>query len=303
MSPDLAATVVLLASAFAGALVSSFSGFAFAPVAGVVLLIAFAPKEIVPVLMVCSVIVQTSTLFYLRQSLVFRSIKTMLAGGTLGVPLAVLLFQRIDAHTFQIAFGVFLAAYAILMLLRPCTFFRIGAHRGHEVAVGFLGGLIGGLTAMPGAVPVLYCDCKGVSKEVQRATVQPFILAMQVLALVVMAVQGQIDGGVARLVTLALPGLALGIVVGLVLFGRVPDAGFRQVVLLLLLGTGLALAARPSRGRGADAPEPSLLSASQPRPATGLKCPHSESRRVVVAPRDPDLAQGCASRQFAVRAG
>ncbi len=35
---ELAPTLVLLTSAFAGALISSFAGFAFAPVAGVILL-------------------------------------------------------------------------------------------------------------------------------------------------------------------------------------------------------------------------------------------------------------------------
>ena len=187
-------------------------------------------------------------MLYLRRSLVFGSIGTMLVGGTLGVPLALVLFQRIDADAFQIGFGLFLAAYAVVMLLRPCAHLRIAKGRGTEVAVGFLGGLVGGLTAMPGAVAVLYCDCTGATKEAQRATVQPFILAMQVLALTLMTIRGDIDGNVAGLVTMTLPALALGVAVGLVLFGRVPDAGFRRVVLLLLFATGLALAARPNSG-------------------------------------------------------
>jgi uncharacterized membrane protein YfcA len=49
---------------------------------------------------------------------------------------------------------------------------------------------------------------------------------------------------VGRLVTLALPALAVGIAVGLVLFGRVPDAGFRRAVLMLLLVTGIGTAIR-----------------------------------------------------------
>jgi hypothetical protein len=48
---------VLLASVFAGALVSSFAGFAFSPVAGVALLYFFPHSTVIPLLMLCSVLV------------------------------------------------------------------------------------------------------------------------------------------------------------------------------------------------------------------------------------------------------
>ena len=245
MTLSLAPTVVILLGTFAGALVSAFSGFAFAPVAGIILITAFQAKAIVPLLMICSIIVQVTTLLYLRRSLAFGSIGSMLVGGALGVPLAVLLFQRLDPHLFQVAFGLFLAAYSTVMLMRPCSQTTVVSRRSHEVAVGFLGGLVGGLTAMPGAVPTIYCDCRGASKVVQRATVQPFILAMQVLALTLMVLHGDIDAGIGDLVVTALPGLVVGVAAGLLLYGRVPDAGFRRAVLFLLLTTGLGLAARP----------------------------------------------------------
>src|SRR5688572_22221626 len=78
-------------------------------------------------------------------------------------------------------------------------------------------------------------------KEAQRATVQPFILAMQVYSLAVMAAQGGLGPEVTELVVRAVPALGVGIGVGLILFGRVPDAGFRRVVLLLLLECALLL--------------------------------------------------------------
>jgi uncharacterized protein len=168
-----------------------------------------------------------------------------------GVPLALVLFHRVDAYAFQVGFGVFLAAYAVVMMLRPCSRVPLAVTHNHEVLVGFFGGLVGGLTAMPGAVPALHCDWRGVGKEAQRATVQPFILAMQLLALTLMAIHGDISGEVAGLVTRALPALGAGVMVGLLLFGRMPDAGFRRAVLLLLLATGFALAAQP---KGASFP-------------------------------------------------
>jgi uncharacterized membrane protein YfcA len=250
---EAASAAVLLAGVFAGAVVSSFSGFAFAPVAGVLLLTSFHPALALPVLMMCSVIVQVATLIHLRRSLRFRSIGAMLMGGALGVPLALILFHRIDPDRFQVAFAIVVAAYAIVMLLRPHGRVRLEGGPGTELAVGFGGGLIGGLTAMPGAVPVLYCDCKGCSKEVQRATVQPFILAMQLLALALLVATGSVGEDALALVAMSLPAVAAGITIGLLLFGRVPDAAFRRAVLIVLLATSAGLIAKPGAARTTDA--------------------------------------------------
>ncbi|MDB5592661.1 sulfite exporter TauE/SafE family protein [Enterovirga sp.] len=244
--------VVLSAAAFSGAFVTSFAGFAFSPVAGVILMLVLPAKTIIPVLMICSVIVQAGTLVCARKSLALGSVGPMLIGGALGVPIAVQIYHRTDLSLFQVSFGLFLVAYAAIMLVRPSRQFRVQTRPATEVAVGFLGGLVGGLTAMPGAVPVLYCDCTGAGKEVQRAKVQPFILVMQVLALALIAVHGDLDARTAELVGASLPALALGVVAGLKLFGSVSEASFRRLVLLLLLATGLALAALPPRGAAAS---------------------------------------------------
>lgn len=246
MSLDGAFDLVLVGAAFAGALVTAFSGFAFSPVAGAILMTVAPAKTLIPTLMMCSLLVQVVVLVSMRRSLTFRGLGPMLIGGALGAPLAVLLLRRIDLVSFQLGFGLFLAAYAGVMLWRPLSA-RPSRPRSRAVegAVGLLGGLVGGLTAMPGAAPVLYCDATGVGKEAQRATVQPFIFAMQALSLALMALGGDIDPRAVHLVVGALPGLAIGVVAGLALFGRAPEAAFRRVVLLLLLATGLALAARP----------------------------------------------------------
>lgn len=56
-------------------------------------------------------------------------------------------------------------------------------HKGRNVLIGFGGVLIGGLTAMPGALPTIWCDMHGMPKKKQRGIVQPFIAAMQIFAL------------------------------------------------------------------------------------------------------------------------
>lgn len=231
--------VLLSASMFCGALIASFAGFAFAPVAAILLVAVLDPRTLIPLLMVCSVLVQLAALIRLRRRIVWAHSDAMLLGGAAGVPIAVLLLPVIDARLYQVGFGIFLLAYAVAMLTRPIRHTVLPLEPRRDLAVGFLGGLVGGLTAMPSAIPALYGDFCGLSKARQRGLVQPYALAMQLLALAMLAINGEIQAAVGWHVLAALPALALGAVVGLALFGRMPNAGFRRTVLLLLLATGL----------------------------------------------------------------
>lgn len=235
-------SLVLLLGTFLGAVVTSFSGFAFSPVAGIMMVSVVAPQQLVPLLMLCSVVVQMAIAFHSRRALTPRAIGPMLVGGVAGVPFAVILLRQLDTVAFQIGFGLFLAGYALLMLWRPAR--GDGRRRGAlpEIGIGFLGGFVGGLTAMPGAIPVLYGDMSGIGKDAQRAMVQPFILSMQLLSLVMMAASGDIKVDTIALAAKAIPALAAGTIIGLLLFRRVPDVGFRRAVLLVLLLTGAGTA-------------------------------------------------------------
>jgi uncharacterized protein len=55
------------------------------------------------------------------------------------------------------------------------------------VAVGAAGGIIGGFAAFPGSMPVVYLGLRGVSKTNTRGITQPYILALQLISLGILA--------------------------------------------------------------------------------------------------------------------
>jgi hypothetical protein len=123
----------------------------------------------------------------LRATLSFSGSLPYLAGGIGGVVLAILLFDLIDPRAFRRFFGAFLMVYAVSTVLRPqSALLAMKARPVGHTAIGFAGGLVGGLTAMPGAVLAVWCDAHAMPKTAQRAVVQPFITAMQSLALVIL---------------------------------------------------------------------------------------------------------------------
>jgi uncharacterized protein len=241
--PDLATHLLLSVAVFAGAFVSSLAGFAFSAVAGAILLRIFQPMEAVPLMMACSIGVQAANLWALRRSSQWEGSLLLIVGGALGIPVAIHLLQNADTHILRVAFGIIVALYAGYMLFRPTLARGCGAaSRRLTALIGFGGGLIGGLTAMPGAVPTIWCDMRGMPKSEQRGLVQPFIAIMQVLALALLLERQSLSPKLVIDLAISLPALFAGSVLGIVAFRNIDEAGFRKTILVLLLISGASLA-------------------------------------------------------------
>ncbi len=234
----------LALAVFAGAAVSSFAGFAFSAIAGAILLHVLAPTEAVPLMMACSIMVQGANIVCLRHTLDWRGSAAFILGGIVGIPPSLYVLLHINGPAFRVGFGIFLVVYAGYMLLRPTVrLFADISGRFHDAAIGFAGGLVGGLTAMPGALPTIWCDLRGLPKERQRGLVQPFIAAMQIAALAVLLSRRDISLGFLQDFVVGLPALAAGAALGLILFNRLDGALFRRAMLVTLLVAGVALVA------------------------------------------------------------
>ena len=239
---DMAVYLVLSGAVFAGAFVSGLSGFAFSAVAGAILLHVFPPIEAVPLMMACSITVQAANLFALRKSMQWKTSLVFIAGGLLGIPIAIYLLQNMDTAIFRLGFGVLVALYAAYALLRPTVaYLHQMESPSRNALVGFGGGLVGGLTAMPGALPAIWCDIHGLPKNQQRGLVQPYIGVMQLFALALMLSHHNLSLKILIDFGIALPALAAGTAVGIVLFGRINEAAFKRIILGLLLFSGLCL--------------------------------------------------------------
>jgi uncharacterized protein len=233
--------LLLSIAVFSGAFVSGLSGFAFSAIAGGILLRIMEPLEAVPLMMACSVGVQAANLWALRGHIQWKDSLILTVGGLLGIPIALWLLHIIDAQNFRQGFGLAVAIYASYMLLRPSRNCHTPMHRGSEMLVGFGGGVIGGLTAMPGALPTIWCDIHGLPKNQQRGIVQPFIAAMQTFALALMLARNDLSTKVLFDFVFSVPALLIGSALGMLAFRNVNELVFRRIVLLILLLSGILL--------------------------------------------------------------
>jgi uncharacterized membrane protein YfcA len=238
---DVGSFLWLSLAVFAGAFVSGFAGFAFSAVAGGILLHVLPPIEAVPLMMACSVGVQATNLWALRRNIQWKESLVLVLGGLAGVPIAVWLLHSADTRLFREGFGAIVAVYAGYMLFRPGVTYLQEMKQSRKALVGFGGGLIGGLTAMPGALPTIWCDMHGVPKNEQRGLVQPFIAAMQIFALALMLVRRDLSSDVLFDLAWSLPALLAGSVLGILAFRNVNETTFRRLILIVLLISGVLL--------------------------------------------------------------
>jgi uncharacterized membrane protein YfcA len=136
--------------------------------------------------------------------------------------------------------GVVRGLYSVYGLVRP-TLKPVQAGTLADLGVGFLNGVLGGMTGLAGIIVVIWSGARGWSKDVQRAVFQPIGVATFAMSAVGLGTAGVITIATAELFLLGLPVLLAGTWVGLKLYGYLDEAAFRKVVLVLLLVSGAVL--------------------------------------------------------------
>jgi uncharacterized membrane protein YfcA len=233
---------VFLISVFFGGMVSGLAGFAMGLVVSGIWLHILTPAQTAALIVGYGLLVQSYSIWKLRHALSWRTVSPFIIGGAVGVPIGAALLTYTNPAYLRIGVGVLLVGYSTYSLARP-HFRPVHAGFAIDTAVGFLNGLLGGLTGLSGPVITMWCQLRGWKKNEQRAIFQPVILAAFVLTAISLTVAGNINAELIKLYLYGLPLLAAGAWTGLKLYGHLNDAAFRKAILALLLISGTVLIA------------------------------------------------------------
>jgi len=229
-----------LAATYFGGLVSGLSGFAMGLVVSGVWLHLVTPQQNALLIVLCGLVTQGSGIWRVRHAISWRTVAPYIIGSGLGIPAGTALVTSVDPGTVRLTIGVLLLAYSLYSLIRP-AFKAPKASVPVDLGVGVLNGLIGGLTGLGGIAVTVWCQLRGGKKDELRAIFQPVLLATFVMTAIAFALAGVFTIETLKLYAFALPALIAGIWSGFGLYGKLDDAGFRKVVLVLLLASGVAL--------------------------------------------------------------
>lgn len=234
------ALAIFLLSAFVGGITTGLAGFAMGLVVSGIWLHVLTPVQTAALIIGYGLLVQTYGVWKLRHAVDWRRVVPLAAGGALGVPLGVMLLAHLDPVLLRRAVGVLLVLYSLYGLLRP-KLAPVRANIPADGIVGFVNGVLGGLTGLAGPIVVIWCQLTGVPRDAQRAIFQPVILAAFVMTAAGLAIEGAVTMDLLRLFALGLVPVAAGIWLGWQLYGRLDEEGFRKLILVLLFLSGLVL--------------------------------------------------------------
>jgi uncharacterized membrane protein YfcA len=235
------AFVLLFLGAFAGGFVSGLAGFGTALLALGLWLYVLPPAIAVPLVLICSIVAQTSTLPSIWRSIDFKLVWPFLAGGLAGVPLGIRLIAHSDPNVFKLSVGILLLVFPTMLYFNRTEIAWSFGGRVADAAIGFAGGILGGLAGLSGPLPILWASVRGWSKEQRRGIFQTFNWTVLSAALCMQAATGLVTREILWLALLAFPATIFGAWIGARLYHALSDRNFSDVVLGLLFLSGAGL--------------------------------------------------------------
>jgi uncharacterized membrane protein YfcA len=231
---------IFFLAAFVGALITGVAGFAFGLIASAIWLHVITPGQSAPLIAAFAIVIQGLSLWKVRKALTWSRLWPFLVGGALGIPLGAEALRWASPSLMRSFIGLALVLFSIYSLARP----KLPAVSGGPIAdgvVGVISGILGGSTGLAGIAVIVWSTLRGWSKDEQRAVFQPVAVATFAMALLWFGASGIVTFDTLRLFAIGLPGVLLGTWLGLKLYGKLDEATFRTVVLVLLLISGLSL--------------------------------------------------------------
>jgi uncharacterized membrane protein YfcA len=231
---------LFLTATFAAALVAGLAGFAFGLVAAASWIYILTPLQTATLITAYGLLVQGYAVWKLRDALLWKRLWPFLVGAMFGVPVGVALLAAANPAYLRGGVGGLLILYSVYAFVRPALKPVTAGGAWADGLVGFLNGILGGLTGLAGILVTIWCGLRGWPKDQQRTVFQPVGVAIFAMSAVLLGAKGIVSADTVRLFFLGLPVLLAGTWLGLRLYGRLDEANFRKTVLALLLISGLA---------------------------------------------------------------
>lgn len=240
--------MLLLAMAAVAALaffVQGFAGFGAALVMTPLLALFVDLRIAVVAAAIVQVPIGISLTTAARRAINHAALFSLVPASAFGLALGTLTLATFDVAWLARLCGVFTALFALDVLRRVIWRSEARPWPGWvALPAGLAGGVLGGLFGTSGPPVIAFLERQLARGDVLRATLLAYFLAVNVMRLLGYGAASLYSGQVALAAVAMLPGAAFGAWAGATLQRRAAERSFRMIVAVVLLLTGLALAAR-----------------------------------------------------------
>lgn len=237
------ASLLAAITALVALFVRGFSGFGAALVMMPILLLFLDVKTAVVAVALTQVPVGFFVAYHSRSAIDRSSLTRLLPPSLLGIMVGLFALVTVDSDLLKRVFGVITVFFAIRIMLALSH--KDTGQRKWPAKVGFLagalGGVFGGIFGTSGPPVVVYLEQQIPSKEILRATLLAYFLAVDGLRLVSYALSGLVTRQAVGTGMVMIPAALIGAYWGTRLNARVDERTFRVAVGTLLFVAGVLL--------------------------------------------------------------
>ena len=243
MSADVIMFLVL--GALAGGFINGLAGSGTALFALGFYLMVLEPITAVAIVALMSVLAGLQGVWIVRKEILEepRRLARFLIPGLIGVPIGLSLLNVIDARTLRIAIAILLIIYGGYFGFRAALPAFQRRTPVIDSLIGLTGGVLGGAAAVSGALPAIWVSLRPWSKAQSRAVLQPYNVVILSTTVLLLFFRGAYDQTALLALVVTVPTGLIAAQVGIAVFRRMSDTGFRRLLILLTLAMGVGILA------------------------------------------------------------
>jgi len=222
---------------FTAAFVQGLTSFGLTLVAVPFLLRIMSLQEIIPIMVILSLLINTYMLIGSRKQLKFKKFKLLVLAGILFLPVGTFALKYLEANYLKLGFGILVSAFAFLLMLKKT--FPIQREKTGYIVTGMLSGFLNGSLSSSGPPVALFLSMQGTDKNTFRANITLYFLILNVITIGLFVANGLLNLAMFGKALSLAPALLSGVFVGSKLFKVIGEAAFRKLVLVVLIASGV----------------------------------------------------------------
>lgn len=242
---DLNTIIFLILGGLAGGFINGFAGTGTALFSLVFFLQVLDPLTAVTISATISFISGLQGMFIVRQEISQNASLALrfIVPGLIGVPLGAACLTLINVTGLRLLVAGFLIFYGVYFGFRKnLPQFDRNAPK-VDTMVALIGGFLGGLAGLSGALPSIWLSMRPWKKQLTRAVLQPFNVVILFTTVVVSTMNGALTLTTVLAAAIAIPAALVSAQVGIYVFRKVSDTQFRRTLIILCLAMGVGILA------------------------------------------------------------
>lgn len=240
---DTQSLIYLALGGVAGGFINGFAGTGTALFAMGFFLAALPPQSAVAVIVLMAILSGLQGIWVVRKTIptIRPRLLRFILPGCAGLPIGLVLLAHVNADQLRLLVAMLLLIFGLFFGLRS-TLPRFERRTPvADASIGFVGGALGGLAGLSGALPTIWLSMRPWPKEETRALLQSFNIVLLSCTAAALAMRGAYDGPTLAAFAIAFPAGLLAAQLGIQAFKRLSDNQFRRLLILLCLALGMGI--------------------------------------------------------------